>query len=64
MTADLYWLTLTALLTAVMAVPYVTERILRRGSRATVSRAASLLHVKAIVALIPWDCGLHHLAGV
>ena len=31
MTADLYWLTLTALVTAVMAVPYVTERILRVG---------------------------------
>ena len=31
MTADLYWLTLTALMTAVFAVPYVTERILRVG---------------------------------
>jgi uncharacterized MAPEG superfamily protein len=31
MTADLYWLTLTALTTAVIAVPYVTERILRVG---------------------------------
>ena len=34
MTADLYWLTLTALVTAVMAVPYVTERILRVGMSA------------------------------
>ena len=31
MTADLYWLTLTALMTAVLAVPYVMERILRVG---------------------------------
>ena len=31
MTADLFWLTLTALLTAFMAVPYVCERILRVG---------------------------------
>ena len=32
MTADLYWLTLTALMTACMAFPYVIERILRVGS--------------------------------
>ena len=31
MTADLFWLTLTALLTAVMTVPYVCERIVRVG---------------------------------
>jgi uncharacterized MAPEG superfamily protein len=31
MTADLYWLTLTALMTACMAFPYVMERILRVG---------------------------------
>jgi uncharacterized MAPEG superfamily protein len=31
MTPDLYWLTLTALLTALMALPYVNERILRVG---------------------------------
>lgn len=31
MTADLYWLTLTALMTACMAFPYVVERILRVG---------------------------------
>jgi uncharacterized MAPEG superfamily protein len=31
MTPDLYWLTLTAVLTALMAMPYVTERILRVG---------------------------------
>lgn len=31
MTADLYWLTLTALMTAVLTIPYVSERILRVG---------------------------------
>lgn len=31
MTPDLYWLTLTALLTALMALPYVAERLLRVG---------------------------------
>ena len=31
MTADLYWLVLTALMTLVIAVPYVVERILRVG---------------------------------
>jgi uncharacterized MAPEG superfamily protein len=35
MTADLYWLTLTALMTAVLAVPYVSERILRVGMGAS-----------------------------
>ena len=31
MTADLFWLTLTALMTAFMTLPYVLERILRVG---------------------------------
>lgn len=31
MTADLYWLVLTALMTATLAFPYVVERILRIG---------------------------------
>ena len=31
MTAPLYWLTLTALMTAVLAFPYVLERIVRVG---------------------------------
>ena len=31
MTSALYWLTLTALLTAVIAFPYVLERIARIG---------------------------------
>ena len=31
MTAPLYWLTLTALMTALLAVPYVVARLLRIG---------------------------------
>ena len=31
MTAPLYWLTLTALLTALLAFPYVVERLIRIG---------------------------------
>lgn len=40
MTADLYWLTLTSLMTGLLAVPYVMERILRIGGAGALGYSA------------------------
>ncbi len=43
MTTELYWLTLTALMTALLAVPYVLDRIINCGMWPTLARTKESL---------------------